>query len=230
MFGLKGPENFDLPYFAPNLQIFWRRWHMSLTSWLTDYLFMPLRMSLRRLGTAGLCLAIFINMVAIGLWHDLSWTFLAFGTIHGIFLTVSVLTLKRRNLFFQGHSVLAGWRKFAAPIVTFHLVLLSLIFFRAENLPTAIDYVARLVPGWRSSAIPSVRFDVALLGVSTRALAFCLIAYLMSEAVTWAMRRKFWIDWYVATPVFFRRGLYGALVAVVLVQSKETVAFIYARF
>ncbi|MGZ5781273.1 MAG: MBOAT family O-acyltransferase, partial [Burkholderiaceae bacterium] len=101
LFGVKGPENFNLPFFSENIQIFWRRWHMSLTSWLTDYLFMPLRMSLRQLGTAGLCLAIFFNMVAVGLWHGLGLNTLAFGIINGLYMIVSVLTLKHRNEFFQ---------------------------------------------------------------------------------------------------------------------------------
>jgi D-alanyl-lipoteichoic acid acyltransferase DltB (MBOAT superfamily) len=99
LFGVRGPENFNLPYFAGNIQNFWRRWHMSLTSWLTDYLFLPLRMSLRRLGVWGLSMAILVNMVAVGLWHGPKWTFLAFGIINGLFMIISVLTLKRRTRF-----------------------------------------------------------------------------------------------------------------------------------
>jgi alginate O-acetyltransferase complex protein AlgI len=230
LFGIKGPENFDLPYFAPNIQVFWRRWHMSLTTWLTDYLFTPLRMSLRTMGTTGLCLAIFINMIAIGLWHGLGWTYLAFGIVNGIFLTVSVLTLKRRNLFFKHRPTLTRVRAWAAPLLTFHLVVFSHIFFRAETFDSALKYIAGLIPGWHGNAIPARRFDLWSLGISRSALALCAVAFLGAEAVTWAMRRQFWIDWFLATPVLFRRALYSALFVTFLLLFQGTVTFIYARF
>jgi alginate O-acetyltransferase complex protein AlgI len=230
LFGVKGPENFDLPYFSPNIQAFWRRMHMSLTTWLTDYLFTPLRMSLRALGTAGLCLAIFINTIAIGLWHGLTWTFLAFGILHGIFVTVSVLTLKQRNLFFRNRLALARVREFAAPLLTFHLVVFSHIFFRAETFSSALKYIAGLVPGLQRSGISVTRFDLSLLGMSASALMLCAIAFLATEAVTWAARRQFWIDWFLARPVFFRRAMYYALIAAVLFLFKGTLTFIYAQF
>jgi len=230
LFGVKGPENFDLPYYSPNIQVFWRRWHMSLTTWLADYLFTPLRMSLRNLGTAGLCLAIFINMVAIGIWHGQTWTFLAFGIVNGIFLVVSVLTLKQRNHFFKGRPRLSRVREFAAPLLTFHLVVLTHIFFRAGTLDSALQYIAGLIPGWERSAIPALRLDLWSLGISAPALLLCAGAFLASEAVTWAMRRQFWIDWFRATPVLFRRALYYALIAAVLLLFQGTGTFIYAGF
>jgi D-alanyl-lipoteichoic acid acyltransferase DltB (MBOAT superfamily) len=230
LFGMKGPENFDLPYSSSNIQMFWRRWHMSLTTWLTDYLFTPLRMSLRNMGQVGLCVAIFINMIAIGLWHGLTWTYLAFGILNGIYMTVSALTLKRRNLFFKTRPRLAPIRAFAGPLLTFHLVVLSHIFFRAVTFPSALNYIAGLIPRWRGSAVPVIRFDPSLLGLSARALMLCVAAFLASEAVVWAMRQRFWIDWFAATPVFFRRVLYGALIAVVLLMFQGGVSFIYARF
>src|SRR5580658_2962520 len=118
-------------------------------------------MSLRTLGTAGLCLAIFINTAAIGLWHGLTWTFLTFGIIHGIYVNVSVLTLKRRNLFFKNRPALAGLRKFAAPLQTFHLVVFSHIFFRAETFRSAVKYIEGLVPAMRGGTIPAMRFDAS---------------------------------------------------------------------
>ena len=69
LFGIQAPENFDAPYLAPNLPDFWRRWHMSLTSWLTDYVYTPLRHVLRNQGNVGLVVAILANMVAVGGWH-----------------------------------------------------------------------------------------------------------------------------------------------------------------
>jgi hypothetical protein len=230
LFGVKGPENFDLPYYSSNIQIFWRRWHMSLTTWLTDYLFKPLQMSLRNLEQVGLCLAIFINMIAIGLWHGLTWTYLAFGILNGIYMTLSALTLKQRNVFFKTRPALALIRAIAGPLLTFHLVVLSHIFFRAESFPSALKFITGLIPRWHGNAVPVLRFDLSLLGMSAHVLMLCAIAFVASEAVTWATRRQYWIDWFAAAPVFFRRALYASLIALVLVLFQGGVAFIYARF
>ena len=84
LFGVEGPPNFHAPYAAVNLQEFWRRWHMSLTSWVTDYLFTPLSMSMRELGQTGLVLCIMLNMLIIGLWHGFTLNFLVFGVSQGV--------------------------------------------------------------------------------------------------------------------------------------------------
>jgi alginate O-acetyltransferase complex protein AlgI len=83
LFGIEGPPNFYAPFAALNLQEFWRRWHMSLTSWVTDYLFTPLSMSLRGLGQPGLVLCFMLNMVIIGLWHGLTVNFFPFRCVAG---------------------------------------------------------------------------------------------------------------------------------------------------
>jgi alginate O-acetyltransferase complex protein AlgI len=230
LFGIKGPENFDRPYLSANIQVFWRRWHMSLTSWLTDYLFMPLRMSLRGLGTSGLCLAILINMVAVGLWHGFKWTFAVFGIINGIFLIVSVLTLKRRNAFFQHHPALARIRLLAAPLVTFHLVVFCHIFFRAQSIRSAFQYITGLIPPLRSTIIPAARFDLSLLDFTPGKLAVCIIGLVIAETVNWGMSQRPWISRFAATPRFLRWGLYYALIFVLLYFFTGTMNFIYAQF
>lgn len=134
LFGIESPKNFDSPFYASNIQDFWRRWHMSLTSWLRDYLFLPLQLKLRNLEEGGLYLSIFINMVAIGLWHGFSWNFFIFGLIHSCYMIVSVKTLKVRDNFFRRYEFLSLIRKIAAPVMTFHIVLISFIFFRFNRI------------------------------------------------------------------------------------------------
>jgi alginate O-acetyltransferase complex protein AlgI len=100
LFGVEGPPNFNAPFAAVNVQELWRRWHMSLTSWVTDYLFTPLSMSLRELGQAGLVLCIMLNMLIIGLWHGLTLNFFVFGVLQGVFVSVTalvVISLRRRG-------------------------------------------------------------------------------------------------------------------------------------
>jgi len=97
LFGIRSPRNFDAPFYAQTIQDFWRRWHMTLTGWLSDYLFTPLRMGLREYGQIGLVLSIVINMVAVGVWHGATWTFVVFGLIHAGYMTVSSLTMRPRK-------------------------------------------------------------------------------------------------------------------------------------
>src|SRR6202035_465278 len=87
LFGINGPENFNRPFTATSISDYWRRWHMSLTTWLADYVFMPLRMAARGAGSLGLVFSITVNMVAIGLWHGLTTSYLAFGVVHSAYLS-----------------------------------------------------------------------------------------------------------------------------------------------
>src|ERR1017187_6274643 len=88
LFGIESPLNSNRPVTAATIAGFWRRWHMSLTSWLADYVFTPLRMATRTAGNAGLALSITLNMVAIGLWHGLTWPYFCFGLLHAGYLVV----------------------------------------------------------------------------------------------------------------------------------------------
>jgi alginate O-acetyltransferase complex protein AlgI len=230
LFGIRGPENFDLPYFASNMQVFWRRWHMSLTSWLTDYLFMPLRMSLRGLGTLGLSLAIMINMLAIGLWHGPKWTYAAFGAINGVFMIVSALTLKGRNKFFQNHTALARIRIWAGPLLTFHLVVFTHIFFSAESLRLALSYVAGLFSVAGRTGIPAWRLNWPLMGISARTFLALCAGLAVMEAIHWGAKQTYWRSRFISAPRPLRWGLYYASILILALSIKTTMTFIYAQF
>jgi alginate O-acetyltransferase complex protein AlgI len=155
LFGVEGPPNFNAPFAAINIQELWRRWHMSLTLWLTDYLFTPLSMSLRDYGQAGLIGAICLNMIIIGIWHGFTLNFLAFGMLHALFLSVTVLVLAAR----ARHKRTAGrtkqaqgetwvWR-YGAPLLgaalTFALMSFSMIFFHSPTWGQATSVLAQIV-------------------------------------------------------------------------------------
>ena len=137
LFGIEGPPNFNAPFAAGNVLEYWRRWHMSLTSWLTDYVFMPLRMQTRAWGSAGLVFSIFVNMVLIGLWHGIAWTYLVFGLLQGLMLSVSALTLPRRDAFFAVHPALSGVRRVGGAATTFVLMSSAILVWFAPSLGTA---------------------------------------------------------------------------------------------
>ena len=99
--GFKVAENFKRPFFVTDIAGYWSRWHMSLTSWLTDYVFLPLNIKFRKLGTNGTIMAIMLNMAFIGMWHGANWTFLLFGLYHGLWyipLMVNGQFFKKRKI------------------------------------------------------------------------------------------------------------------------------------
>ena len=129
LLGYSFPRNFDQPYRASSMQDFWRRWHISLSSWLRDYLYIPLGGGKKGLWAS--CRNVFITMLLGGLWHGAAWTFLAWGALHGF---VQVVERLGRSAF--------GNRKVMPTvigvIVTFHIVCLGWILFRAESFGMAM--------------------------------------------------------------------------------------------
>jgi len=146
LLGFQFPQNFDRPYTARSLQDFWRRWHITLSRWLRDYLYIPLggsRGSPRRTEVN-----IMLTMLLGGLWHGAAWTFVAWGGLHG---TGQVVGRRRRSArTARGLPPLAedpaarAWQR----VATFHLVCLGWVFFRAESFGVAATMLWRLVVGW----------------------------------------------------------------------------------
>jgi alginate O-acetyltransferase complex protein AlgI len=156
LFGIEGPPNFNAPFAVANIQEMWRRWHMSLTLWLTDYLFTPLSMSLRDYGQAGLISAICLNMIIIGVWHGFTLNYLVFGMLHAVFLGVTVLILgelaRRKRAAGKAKAPQSlGWRPPGALLsvlgaaLTFALMSFSQIFFHSETFNQATSILAQVV-------------------------------------------------------------------------------------
>jgi D-alanyl-lipoteichoic acid acyltransferase DltB (MBOAT superfamily) len=130
LFGYELPENFDAPYVSQNLQEFWRRWHISLSSWLRDYLYKPLGGS--RGGALATYRNLMITMVLGGLWHGASWNFVIWGALHGGALAVTRVWQRAR-----GARTPSALGRAAATFATFHFVCLAWIFFRAPSFDHA---------------------------------------------------------------------------------------------
>ena len=135
MFGFKFPENFNSPYRADSMTDFWRRWHISLSSFLRDYLYIPLGGN--RLGPGRTYANLFITMLLGGLWHGAQWTFVVWGAIHGTMLALERLMGKT-----------SFYSKLPRPLritVTFIMVLFTWVFFRAANFEVARRYIAAML-------------------------------------------------------------------------------------
>ncbi len=140
LFGYQLPQNFNAPYAAHNLQEFWRRWHMSLSRWLRDYLYVPLGGS--RGGTFATYRNLMITMVLGGLWHGASWNFVIWGALHG-----AALALTRAWQRIRGESPSVGVMRVWGTVLTFHYVCFAWIFFRAPTLEHARLLLARMGAG-----------------------------------------------------------------------------------
>jgi len=168
LLGFRFPENFDAPYTARSLQDFWRRWHITLSLWLRDYLYIPLG------GNQGgrwmLYRNIMITMVLGGLWHGAAWTFIVWGAIHGVGQCTGHMKRARRvraGLPAEREGRLwVAWQRFA----TFQIVCLGWVFFRAVSFQNAFAMLERLFTGW-GAASPLIRPPVLLaiaVGIGTQ--------------------------------------------------------------
>lgn len=134
MFGILLPQNFDVPYRATSLQDFWRRWHMTLSRFLRDYLYIPLGGS--RNGVTIQLGALFATMLLGGLWHGASWTFVTWGALHGLGLCVGVLWHRTGRRIQSG---LLAW------MLTFGFVAVTWVFFRATDFSSALTILQALL-------------------------------------------------------------------------------------
>lgn len=231
--GFHSPPNFDSPFYAENIQDFWRRWHMSLTSWLTDYVFMPLRMASRDWGQLGLVASLVINMVAVGVWHGAAWTFVAFGLIHASYMAVLSLTLRRRKRFLQQRPVLQRMHRFIGPLITFNLVVVSLIFFRAADLSDAWYILSHACEGVLGSVARVAHrgvehgvWGLSHLRWSPGDVVVVFGAALIMEAVHLLQRLKVAVD----LPLVRWAGYFALGFAILLWGESGSKQFIYVRF
>ncbi len=143
--GFDLPENFDMPYLATSITEFWRRWHMTLSQWLRDYLYIPLGGNRR--GALRTYVNLAITMLLGGLWHGANWTFVVWGLLHGVGLAVHKLVKARTGRENAPRSTL---RTIAAWAATYAFVCVGWIFFRSPNFATAatvLGKIAGLSPG-----------------------------------------------------------------------------------
>jgi alginate O-acetyltransferase complex protein AlgI len=214
MFGFVFPENFDWPYTARSPQEFWRRWHMTLSRWIQDYVFTPLSFAARhhpKLGNLWLVVA----MAICGLWHGAQWTFVLWGVWHGILLLSNQTFLKR---FFSRGSMLSLAFTFAA-------VNLGWLLFRAATLEQAGRYVRTLLT-LQGGLRPAVVRENAVLAVLV-VLAGLAAAPWVRDALSSLADRVPYAD---ALGRLARPALYATLIVAVIVLDHEARAFVYFQF
>ncbi len=225
LLGFRITRNFNFPFFAQSIPDFWRRWHISLTSWLTDYVFTPLSIYFRDYGKAGLILAILINFTAIGIWHGANWTFITFGFLHGCFYIPSILrgTINRNKKNSRINGGRFSLSAFISMVATFMLLMLTFIIFRADNLARAFDYYSKLF-----SRSILYRFTITEK-VNTIATLTAIVMMLCAEWLQQDKQHALQIDVIKRFPV--RALIYFGLIFMILFFSPPTITdFIYFKF
>jgi len=212
LFGLELPLNFNLPYLSSSLQEFWRRWHITLSSWFRDYVYIPLGGN-RSKHTRNLL----VTMTAAGIWHGAGWTFVLWGLLHGLWLAIES-ALKRR--FASRLTTASPLRATAAAalsgLLLFHGVCLLWVLFRAPSLPVASSYYARLLlPPYR------VHTDVP------ETLAIWLVGFALLQApLARAMER----ERFLPRSAWAQAAITWLLLALTLGYAGQRYDFIYFAF
>jgi D-alanyl-lipoteichoic acid acyltransferase DltB (MBOAT superfamily) len=206
LFGLELPENFHRPYLATSPRDFWRRWHVSLSTWLRDYLYVPLGGNRgTRLRTAW---NLFLTMVLGGLWHGAAWTFVLWGAYHGAWLVA-------QRFWPVPPRAPSAFRTAGKRIGTFHVVLLGWVIFRAPSLAVAEQVLGGLARGG----------FVASRAALTAAVLVLAGILLHHAPAADALRRRF-----ARVPPFLQGLTYAAAMVVVFLCAPASARFIYFQF
>lgn len=227
LFGIQLTRNFASPFFSTNIRDFWRRWHISLSSWMMHYIFFPLSFSLRKYRKAGLIAAILITFLIIGLWHGANWTFIVFGALHGLYFIPLIIagTVNTHSIPDKERGFPSLKRSFKM-LCLFMLVMLTLIIFRSDNILQAFHYIERLF----SSSIFSK--PVIPLSNGVKVAIFTCLLILLTMTVEWIQRNKnheLQID-HVRNPML-RIGIYYTIIFVIFMFGLVSgMNFLYSQY
>jgi D-alanyl-lipoteichoic acid acyltransferase DltB (MBOAT superfamily) len=217
-FGIELTENFKAPYLATSVSDFWRRWHISFSRWLLDYLFMPLQLSWRRAGVWGTAIALLITFALSGLWHGASSCFMVWGLLHGCYLAIGSLRSRGRK---AAQAQPGKARTVLRVVVTFHLVAFAWIFFRADSLANA----TRVLGSFTHSTQGLHRL---LTMGGPRAVYVTLLACVCYGAIE---RTRGGNLWQVAQRTFVLRWTaYFLLCGAILILGQPASGYIYFQF
>ncbi len=224
LFGIKLMRNFNIPYFSRDIAEFWRRWHISLTTWFRDYVYIPMGGS--RVSKVNVIRNTFVIFLLSGFWHGANWTFIAWGAYHAILFLPLILTGKNRkytNQVAEGR-ILPTLKECGQMFLTFFLVVIGWIVFRAESIGMAWEYVC----GMSNNSLLSFPW------YPTRNTLFLMVfSILLMLAVEWLQRSKAhglefgndsryrWVRWCIYLIV---------TLMVFVLQSSKATQFIYFQF
>lgn len=237
MLGIELVHNFKQPYFSRSIAEFWRRWHISLSSWFRDYFYYPLIYTAKRATRGWLYACIVITFVVTGLWHGAGWTFMLMGAIFGFYIVLGLVTRGWREALAR-HSGLARYpsiRAILQTVVTFILVCVAWVFFRSPDLKSALLFLGRVPHGWNLT--PGQYLDAYVmqpfwaLGIGRNVLMVSVFFVILLLLVEYREQRGPIGVLLDRQPILVRSFLYSSLLlAIVLFGSFASPLFIYFQF
>ena len=231
MFGVRLTENFNAPYLATSIADFWRRWHISFSRFILDYIFKPLQMGWRDWGESGTAAALVVTFLVSGIWHGASWGFVVWGLLHGVYLASSTYYRPYQKRLHDWLGVgKKSWLKCWQVLVTFHLVCVAWVFFRANTLGDAW-YVIGSMLDWSSYlTFREIGLGRYLRHNVTLELGRVELMTTVILLLVTLMLRKVKPDTVLEKPGWFRWISYsGILVAILFLRMPES-KFIYFKF
>ena len=215
LFGINAMRNFSFPYFSRDIAEFWRRWHISLTTWFRDYVYIPLGGS--RVSKAKIIRNTFIIFLVSGFWHGANWTFIAWGAFHAVLFLPFILLKQNRkytDTVAEG-KLLPNVKEFFQIGVTFLLVTMGWVFFRANSIWEAFEYLRRIVS---ANFLP--------LNIEYTKGCFVIIMIL----VEWLQRKKQHGLEIASMNEWLRRMIYMILIFCIILFNGGNEQFIYFQF
>ena len=220
LLGFKVSKNFDFPFFAQSIPEYWRKWHISLTSWLTEYVFTPLSISFRNYDKLGLIVAIVINFVICGIWHGANWTYVLFGFVHGLYFIPAILSgsmYKKKKV--DLNKTFPSFKELVNIITTFIPVMFTFVIFRSETISQAFQYYGKMFTKTILSA--PAAFPLYIAGF----VGIFMVLEWNGRSQDYAMKKTF-----SKFPMVFQIMFYFTLLAMIFVFSTKEQQFIYFQF
>ena len=225
--GFRLMKNFDRPYFSRSIAEFWRRWHISLSTWFRDYLYFPLGGS--RVSTLRWIFNILVVFLVSGLWHGAAWTFAAWGLINGLYQVIGRFTKPARDALWKKVSIDpdGNVRAAFATLCTFALTVFAWLFFRADSFEQLRVIFEKLASGWEFGTLFELMHQVN--GSECLLMALLVCGMLAAE---WLCRKSSFADRLFASPAVIRWTAALALLFLLILFGKynESPAFIYFQF
>lgn len=220
LFGIRLMRNFNVPYFSRDIAEFWRRWHISLTTWFRDYVYIPLGGS--RCSKAKVIRNTFVIFLLSGFWHGANWTFIAWGAYHAIlFLPLILLGKNRKHTdIVAAGRILPTFKEAGQMLLTFFLVVIGWIIFRAESIGQAWEYVCGICE--------KSFFSLPMMIVGLKKTLFFVVIMLVVE---WFSREKdFALQFSKKTPVWVKIASCYIVIIIILQFAAHSQSFIYFQF
>jgi D-alanyl-lipoteichoic acid acyltransferase DltB (MBOAT superfamily) len=225
--------NFRRPYFAASIADFWRRWHISLSTWFRDYLYISLGGN--RAGTFRTCRNLMIVFLISGLWHGASWLFVVWGALHGLYFILAQVTagMRERTAAGLGLARFPSLQQALGIVTTFAAVCFAWIFFRAQSFHDATYIATHLFSGFgqllTQPSVDALRQSAAGLGLGMVKIA--LLSIVVLEVFQYCQEKFNVSRLFVAQPALIRwAGYYAAVMWILLCGNFDSAQFIYFQF